>query len=840
MADTVKPTSASPSASPAESAAAASGKTAAFRGLLREFWQVPLLLTGVAGVAGALWYARGHAPIHDFDAALAQAEELIHSDDLTQATYILNEVVEPNLLKAGEGIEPRLRALQADTIARDVRTTAKPSKAQDESLVLAYDRAKTAGWTMTPAQVVTYSQSLVRVGRASEALAAVSEGASALDAEALRHTVRRDALAGVLQGASESGKQTPKALLALIDEYRSDATLSASDAAWSAARAAEQRIASLQFDVAADRLLVDLSRLEGGESAKGAAAPQELAELYQLRGEALRRMGRLNKAREEFEHAVTIVQPGTPVEGAIHVGLGRTQLALGDFEGAEKVFDAAVLAQHEGGLGHDARLGRAEARSHLGNFADAETDFAVLLDAANHHEVAEDTLRSMQRVLVERGRDALLEKHWSEAAECARLAAALGDEGEHHADALLMLASAARAEADRLLAAASQGSPTSLALSDLVPEDRIAVNRLLKEAGDAFVSFSGTPACKQTADDTYVESLRNAAECYDIAGLHEESLAQCQLLLEALQPEDPDRADVYIRIAHIREAEGAFGEAITNYKRAIDLRRDGSEYTTRAIVPLARVLAADGRADEAIAQLQLVLSGEFGLKPEAVEYFHALDLLAKIQFSKARFTESAELLHEAIVRCPEPARVGELRFRLGEAYIGVSRDARTASENPEATAATKARLVRDSRARLADARRIFEQAIGSFEERGADLDGLSRDMQRESYMRRADCAFDMQEYEDAIALYEAVDRKYPDHPASMVALIQIVNACDGLGDASRAETAHRRAQLRLTQLSDESFFGGGGILSRESWEQWLRNHPPSRNRVASAPAGGEP
>ncbi len=833
MAEAVKP---SPTPEPA-TAPTATPIVSGFAQVLREFWQVPLLIVGVGGVATALWYARSHAPVHDFDAALAQAEELIASDDLDQATYILSDVVERNLEKAPKEIEPRLRALQADAIARDLRTSAKPTKAEDERLVNAYDRAQTVGWTMTPSQIVTYSQSLVRVGRAAEALAAVSEGASAQDAEALRQKVRRDALASVLQGASESGKQTPKALLAAIEQFRTDPNLSASDAAWAAARAAEQRIASDSCEVAADRLLVDLSRIEGTPAARGIASPQELAELYQLRGEALRRLNQLNKARDEFQHAATIVQAGTPVAGAIDVGLGRTNLALGDYEGAEKVFDAAVLAQHAGTLGHEARLGRAEARSHLGKFADAEIDFAVLLESAHRDELSKGTRHSMQRVLVERARDALAEKRWLESAELARVAVQLGEDGEHRADALVVLGTAARAEADRILK-----TPTGAtsALADLVPDDRIAVNRLLKEAGDAFVDFSGTPACRQASDDTYVESLRNAAACYDIAGLHEEALAQCQLLLEALQPEDPDRADVFIRIAAIREAEGAFSEAIVNYKRAIDLRRDGSEYTTRAIVPLARVLAADGRADEATSHLQSVLSGDFGLKPEAVEYFNALDLLAKIQFSKARFTESAELLHEAIVRCPDPTRLGELRFRLGEAYIGVSRGALKESQVADATAATKARLARDAHARLADARRIFEQAIQAFEEQGSDLDGLSRDMQRESYMRRADCAFDMGDFEDAIALYEAVDRKYPEHPSSMVALIQIVNACDSLADATRAETAHRRAQLRLTQLSDESFFGGAGIMSRESWELWLRNHPPSRSRVASAPAEVEP
>jgi len=72
----------------------------------------------------------------------------------------------------------------------------------------------------------------------------------------------------------------------------------------------------------------------------------------------------------------------------------------------------------------------------------------------------------------------------------------------------------------------------------------------------------------------------------------------------------------------------------------------------------------------------------------------------------------------------------------------------------------------------------------------------------------------------------------------MVALIQIVNACDRLGDAQRAETAHRRAQLRLAQLPDDAFFGTDGILSRDSWEQWLRNHPPSKRRVASGADAG--
>jgi tetratricopeptide (TPR) repeat protein len=843
-------------------------------GVLRDFWQVPLLIAGVGGIAAAVWFARAHPPKNDFDAALDQAAELMAKGDLAPAEYILKQVIDLNLAKAPESIMPRFLAMKADLSALEMKGVDAPTKAADLALIDAYDAAKSAGWTLTPEQVVVYSKSLVRTGRQQEAIAVVSAGASAEDAEAFRRQTRRTALEAFLDATKSGaegakGRASPEVMLAEIDAFRADPGLSLEEAAWAAARAAEIRIAMGAFELAADKLLIDLSRIEGAEVARhdpthdpthdhpghesdhdsnqdsshaksDQGEPDEtelrgiLAELYGLRAEALRRMSRFNKAREEFEHAASIVRAGTPTAASIDIGLGRTLLELGDDDLAEKAFDRAVLAQHKGDLGHSARLGRAEARSNLGRFADAQVDFAALREAVARGDVTPERVVAMQSLLVEHGRNALVDGRLIEALELAQLAIDLREKGRVIADAYVVAGTAAKAEADRILSGSDAG------LEGLSPENRVAVNGLLRRAGDMFVDFSGTPECRQATDNSYVQSLRNAAECYDIAGWHDLALARCELLLKALQPDDPDRGDVYLRIAAMREAEGEYGEAVVNYQSAIDVRREGSDYTARAVVPLARALDAGGRGDEAIASLQRVLAGDYGLKPDAVEYFNALDLLARIQFRRERFTESAELLHEALVRCPDSKRVGELRFRLGEAYIGVARGARIESQTADATAAAKARFAQESKDRFTEARRIFDQAIQALEERGAELDGLARDMLREAHMRRADCAFDIGEFEDAIALYEAVDRKYPEHPASMVALIQIVNACDQLGERTRAETAHRRAQLRLAQLPDESFFGGSGILSRESWELWLRNHPPSRRSVATAPEGVAP
>ena len=68
----------------------------------------------------------------------------------------------------------------------------------------------------------------------------------------------------------------------------------------------------------------------------------------------------------------------------------------------------------------------------------------------------------------------------------------------------------------------------------------------------------------------------------------------------------------------------------------------------------------------------------------------------------------------------------------------------------------------------------------------------------------------------------------------MVALVQIVNAADAMGDLSRAEAAHTRALRRIESLPDQALVGDGGILAREDWKTWLRNHPPGATKVAGA------
>jgi tetratricopeptide (TPR) repeat protein len=90
---------------------------------------------------------------------------------------------------------------------------------------------------------------------------------------------------------------------------------------------------------------------------------------------------------------------------------------------------------------------------------------------------------------------------------------------------------------------------------------------------------------------------------------------------------------------------------------------------------------------------------------------------------------------------------------------------------------------------------------------------------------RADCAYELDRYEAAAALYDQAARRFGDHHSSMHALVQIINCYERLGDTRAADIAHRNALLRLQQLPDEAFSDPDVLMDRGAWEQWLRARP---------------
>ena len=106
--------------------------------------------------------------------------------------------------------------------------------------------------------------------------------------------------------------------------------------------------------------------------------------------------------------------------------------------------------------------------------------------------------------------------------------------------------------------------------------------------------------------------------------------------------------------------------------------------------------------------------------------------------------------------------------------------------------------------------------------------------QRYAYLYRADCAFDLGDYEAAIDLYGVAARRYHNHYASMTALIQIVACHHALGQMDKARVAHARALMRLRQLPEEAFQEPDALFDRDAWRRWLETTPAGL--IAAQPA----
>ena len=94
-----------------------------------------------------------------------------------------------------------------------------------------------------------------------------------------------------------------------------------------------------------------------------------------------------------------------------------------------------------------------------------------------------------------------------------------------------------------------------------------------------------------------------------------------------------------------------------------------------------------------------------------------------------------------------------------------------------------------------------------------------------TYLYRAESAYDLGRYAEAVEYFDQVAGRFAQHHSSMTALIQIVNCYVNLGDTIRARTAHHRALVRLNKLPDEAFDAEDALLDRKAWEQWLKNIP---------------
>ncbi|MBL0921116.1 MAG: hypothetical protein IBJ10_03190, partial [Phycisphaerales bacterium] len=192
-----------------------------------------------------------------------------------------------------------------------------------------------------------------------------------------------------------------------------------------------------------------------------------------------------------------------------------------------------------------------------------------------------------------------------------------------------------------------------------------------------------------------------------------------------------------------------------------------------------------------------------------------------LYYRSARYPQAIERLTESLDRFPSANDAQMIRYMLADAMrLSAAQIAATLVQAMPQAQRQELNALRDQRLRAA--LDLYQSICESSAERDLRrMTELDRIALRNAYFYRADCAFDLGQYERAIDDYDAAANRYSDDAASLVAMIQIVNAYTKMGLWAEAQTANERARQRFRELPESAFARADLPLERRHWERWL-------------------
>jgi tetratricopeptide (TPR) repeat protein len=345
------------------------------------------------------------------------------------------------------------------------------------------------------------------------------------------------------------------------------------------------------------------------------------------------------------------------------------------------------------------------------------------------------------------------------------------------------------------------------------------VRDLRAKAGDGFVAYARAEIL--TDDTVYGEALWHGIDLYDKSGDLPRLIGALEIFA-AERPTDKLAPDALLRLGTAYQAAGMFDKAIATFQRNM-FRYPKSLAASKSAVPLAQAYLARGPKDFPDAEkvlLGVVDDNDF-VDPSAEEFHQALFELAQLYYRIGRYEDAIARVEEMMQRYPADDQLPRLTYLMADSYRKSASllDVRLATAGPGASEAAEALAAK--RDRLKRAGELFDKVVTFYKSAppATDLDKL---YQKLGYLYRADCAYDLGQYQIAIQLYEEAAFRYQSDPSALAAYVQIVNAYCALGKPAEAKTANERAKWLLRRMPPEAFDNGGFTMPKKYWEDWLK------------------
>jgi tetratricopeptide (TPR) repeat protein len=594
-----------------------------------------------------------------------------------------------------------------------------------------------------------------------------------------------------------------------IESYLELPDLSQSERAWAMGEKAHLLVDRGSFQDARE-LLSEAMNLE-------AADPADQGQFYYWLGYCDWKLGHHGDAERSMRVARDLLQVRHPLDADAAYALGRIRQDQNDLTGAMS-FYALVLQSHlDKPVAWSAKLARAICRISLGDTEAGLADLQEVMRRIDEKPARSASLRQQTLVTLRQAEQLLTDGSKLEAS-LEVMAHEQQLEPKPQADFFGRLSRVYERRAEQV----------EKVLVDATPQERnhveAQVRDLRAKAGDGYVAYSR--ALTLIDDKAYGQTLWKGVEQYERAGDLHRVIASLKTFVDE-RPNDPQSPAAMLKLGHSYHAVGRFDDAIKTY-RDNQFRYPNSLAASKSGVPLARAYIAKGpdfygKAEEV---LLAVVENNPQVTPEAEEFRESLWELASLYYRGGEFESAVARLEEIIQRYPGDERLGQLRFLMADSYRKSAAtldqkivDARsTAATKPVVDVAEATRAKTDRMTRAAD---LYAQVIEQYRRTNASKD-LDRLYLKLSHFYRADCTFDLGNYEEAIRLYGDAAFRYQDDASTLAAYVQIVNANVALGRTEEAKAANERAKWLLRRMPGEAFSDGSFGGTKVHWEQWLK------------------
>ncbi len=792
----------------------------------RDAWQVPVLAISGLALAGGIAAVLLARPSQDVTPRIEEAAKLVEAEKFEQALTVLNEDVWPQIekgrLPAAE--EKKYYALAATSIFEAAAQRKLVNAENYENVIKSYVRAEELKQRLDPADIDRFVQSLMALDRLDEArrrIESLPSGEQVRKIKLVRQLITR-----IL------AKPVPdqQAATDLVAWLLAEPSLPESDRVWAMTRQAELRLIGGFRDEAIRGMLQQLPRLDEG-------AQEERGELLALLGRGYLEGQEYAESEKWLKRAEDLANEREPLTSKVRLCLAKVAESRSDFQAAKDLYQRVLDAPGSKRFRREALLGIAEAAASLDETEASLDAYSRLVDSFHDNTTTALTKDTVADSAMARFRTRFEAGDARTALRYASIGESLFERGRAPGDVLLGLGESHRKLALDAIAEAT-GGLTKTSIADLDPTTRKEAREHFVAAANALRAHAGTVAGQN--GPAYGDSIWAAADCFDRAGDQDKAISLFKQFADEF-PNDPRMAEAKFRLGRCYQARGDLELAARTYEDLI-ATRDGAPgqpgsgpFADASYVPLAQTYLATGtkeNIENAEQKLLAVVNGEV-MGVESPGFRDALAELGTMFYRAGDKPERAiEYIDELLRRYPDQPGLDLARFRLADSYrLSAAKIERSMAEgmpDEERQNLEKARVER-----LQKAAAGFEQVRRALDAKPAD----KRSVVEETYLRNScfyvgDCIFALKDYDGAIRAYTAARDRYPTDPASLVAMIQIVNANLARGDVKAALTANERAKRFYRGLPAEVWNDPNLPMGKDDWERWL----DSTDRLANGEA----